>query len=153
MPEDTTQNFPIDQIPDQQQEDIWYRSEMWKVLDKIVEDKQTEEKLAKFPLWAGGTKSMKLTFFDNIDVRVMENLWEAEVCRYLRSLPPSQQNHATYLTLGQARLIFMTNVRRSLGTPVQKINERIAILSQWKINTPAEFAPQPKPGIFKRIFG
>jgi len=145
--------FSTDQLSSESQEDIWFRSEMFKLLEKIVEDKFAEQKLENFPLWMAASKSLKLTFFDDRDANILTNLFEAEVCRYLRSLPPNKQNFATYQQLGQARMLFLANVKRSVGTPIQKINERIAVLSQWKITQPLEQSPVAKPGIWKRIFG
>lgn len=146
-------DFPIEFPGTEEKEDIWFRSEMYKLLEKLIEDKSSEEKLKDFPLWAGLSKSIKLTFFDEREALSLENLFEAEVCRYLRSLPPNKHSFENYMKLGQARILFFANVNRSVGTPIQKINERIAILSQWKISTPMEVSPQPKPSIWRRIFG
>jgi hypothetical protein len=57
-------------------------------IDKILKDEIVEENLKDFPLWIAYAKTFKLTFLDERDVAVLENLFEAEVCRYLRSLPP-----------------------------------------------------------------
>lgn len=154
-PEEYIADFSTENLPEEEgKEDIWFRSEMFKAIEKIVEDKLVEQKLQDFPLWCGNTKTMKLTFFDEEDKVVLLNLYEAEICRYLRSLPPNKQNFQTYLQLGQARMVFYANLKRSIGTPVQKINERIAILSQWKISTPMEIqGEQPKLSIWRRLFG
>jgi hypothetical protein len=151
--EEKEEYFPTESLPQETSEDIWYRTEMFKVLEKIIEDKEVEQKLQDMPFWSIGSKTLKLTFFDESEANSLINLFEAEVCRYLRSLPPNKQDFNTYLKLGQARIIFLANINRSVGTPIQKINERIAILSQWKITTPVEVSPQPKPSIWQRIFG
>ena len=157
MPEDKEEFeekefLPTEELPEEPEEGIWYRTEFYKALEKILEDKFVEDKLKESPLWSAISKSLKLTFFDIKDIAVLENLFEAEVCRYLRSLPPSKQNLDTYLNLGQIRMIFMANIRRSLGTNTPKINERTAILSQWKLVGPVEFT-QPSRSLFGRIFG
>jgi hypothetical protein len=93
--------------------------------DKILKDEIAEENLKDFPLWVAYAKTFKLTFLDERDVAVLENLFEAEVCRYLRSLPPSQQKPEIYQKIGQARMVFYANLRRSLGK--NGINERLLI--------------------------
>lgn len=145
--------FPTESLPEEPQEDIWYRSEMLRIVDKIIEDDKVNEKMEELPFWSVNSKSLKLTFFDEREAAMLENLFEAEICRYLRSLSPDKQNFETYLKIGQARIVFYANLNRSVGTPIQKINERIAILSQWKITTPVEVCPQPKQSIWRRIFG
>ncbi|RLE45203.1 hypothetical protein DRJ16_00055 [Candidatus Woesearchaeota archaeon] len=130
--------------------DIWGKSEFHKYIEKILSDKEVEKKLKDFPLWCVTSKDLKLTFFDNMDVFALENLFEAEVCRYLRSLPPSKHKPEIYLKLGQARIIFLANLRRSLGTSIQKMNERIAQLTQIKQIGMME---SKQPSLLGRIFG
>jgi hypothetical protein len=151
--EEPREEYPTAELPTEAQEDIFFRSDMYRLFEKLLKDEWTEKKLENFPLWVVGSKDLKLTFFDEREASSLENLFEAEICRYLRSLPPQRQNFETYIQLGQARILFLANVNRSVGTPIQKINERIAILSQWKITTPVEVAPQQKPSIWRRVFG
>jgi len=96
-----------------------------RIIDKILKDEIAEENLKDFPLWIAYSKTTKLTFLDERDVAVLENLFEAEVCRLLRSLPPSQQKPEIYRKIGQARMLFYANIRRSLGK--NGINERLLI--------------------------
>jgi hypothetical protein len=94
-------------------------------IDKLLKDEIAETNLKDFPLWVVYTKTIKLTFLDERDVAVLENLFEAEVCRYLRSLPPTKQKPEVYLKIDQARMIFYMNLRRSLGKG--DINERLLV--------------------------
>ena len=136
------------------EEERWYASEVMKATKEIIEDKTVEERLGKnFPLWSLMTKSLKLTFLEERDVAILENLFEAEVCKMLRSIPPSMHNSQLYLQIGQARMIFLANMRRALGTNNRsKINERIALLSQIRqvISSQTETG---KRGFLKRLFG
>lgn len=145
--------FPVEGLPEEPKEDIWYRTEMLKIIDKIIEDNETIKKFEDLPFHVAFSKSLKLTFFDDSEAASLTNLFEAAVCTFLRSLPPNKHNYEIYMKIGQLRMIFYANVKRSVGTPIQKINERIAILSQWKINTPLEIAPQEPKSIWKRLFG
>ena len=131
-------------------EEIWFRSELGRSIDKILKDEVAEEQLKDFPLWVAFSKTTKLTFLDERDVAVLENLFEAEVCRYLRSLPPSEQKPQVYKKIGQARMIFYMNLRRSLGKG--DINERTAIASLMKFVMVGEMK-QRKPGFLERLRG
>jgi hypothetical protein len=94
-------------------------------IDKILKDEIVEENLKDFPLWVAYAKTLKLTFLDERDVAVLENLFEALVCRYLRSLPPNKHSPELYTKIDQARMVFYANLRRSLGK--NGINERLLI--------------------------
>jgi hypothetical protein len=131
-------------------EELWYRGELLRSIDKILKDEVAEERLKDFPLWVACTKTAKLTFLDERDVAVLENLFEAEVCRYLRSLPPSQQKPGVYKEIGQGRMIFFMNLRRSLGRG--DVNERTAIASLMKFVMVGEMK-QKKPGFLERLRG
>jgi hypothetical protein len=131
-------------------EEIWYRGELLRSIDKILKDEVAEEQLKDFPLWIAFAKTTKLTFLDERDVSVLENLFEAEVCRYLRSLPPTRQKPEVYKKIGQARMTFYMNLRRSLGKG--DINERTAIASLMKFVMVGEMK-QKKPGFLERLRG
>jgi hypothetical protein len=131
-------------------EEVWYRGELLRSIDKILKDEVAEEHLKDFPLWVAYAKTAKLTFLDERDVAVLENLFEAEVCRYLRSLPPSQQKPNVYNRIGQGRIVFYMNLRRSLGKG--DINERTAIASLMKFVMVGEMK-QKKPGFLERLRG
>jgi hypothetical protein len=131
-------------------EELWYRGELLRSIDKILKDDVAEEQLKDFPLWIAFSKTSKLTFLDERDVSVLENLFEAEVCRYLRSLPPSQQKPDVYKRIGQARMLFYMNLRRSLGKG--DINERTAIASLMRFVMVGEMK-QKKPGFLERLRG
>jgi hypothetical protein len=94
-------------------------------IDEILKDEIVEENLKDFPLWVAYAKTLKLTFLDERDVAVLENLFEALVCRYLRSLSFNKHTPELYTKIDQARMIFYANLRRSLGK--NGINERLAI--------------------------
>lgn len=122
-------------VTSEQAEDVFYKTDVVRATEKILEDEFVEKKIDAdhFPLWVIVSKSFKLTFFEPIDIAIQENLFEAEVCKYLRSLPPCALTTQEGLKLGQARMLFHANLRRALGTTNRdKINERIAFLSQIK---------------------
>lgn len=125
----------LDNVSNEQAEDIFFKADIVRATEKILEDKFVEDKIDSdnFPLWVIVSKSFKLTFFEQTDVMIQENLFEASVCKYLRSLPPSSLTIQESLKIDQARMLFHANLRRALGTTDRnKINERIAFLSQIK---------------------
>jgi len=125
--------IPIPEIPPEASDDIFYRSESMRNLKEILKDEVVEQKLKDFEIWSIISKTYKLTFFEERDVRVQENLFEAEVCKLLRSVPPCLHTPELYQLIGQARMIFHANLRRSLGTVNRnKLNERTAQISQFR---------------------
>jgi len=155
MAEEESEEIPEEEegfVPSEEvsAEEVWYRGELLRSIDKILRDEVAEEQLKDFPLWVATAKTSKLTFLDERDVSVLENLFEAEVCRYLRSLPPSQQKPEVYKKIGQARMIFFMNLRRSLGRG--DVNERTAIASLMKFVMVGEMK-QKKPGFLERLRG
>ncbi len=151
LPEEQPQGFG--HFPDNQNAEIFLQSEMWKAIEKILDDKIAVEKLKDSDLWVVLSNSLKLTFLDNTDLYMFQNLFEAAVCQYIRSLPPEKQNFKVHCAIGQARMLFEANIRRSVGTPTGKINERIAIITQNRQDTSILQAPPRPRGIRERIFG
>lgn len=116
--------------------DVLFGNDFGKVIknmvdDKLVQDKFEEEQL---PFWALTSRSFKLTFFETKDGEVLEHLFEASVCAYLRSLPRSEYTPELHQTIQQARMIFFANTKRAIGTTDKKMNERVALLSQIRHN-------------------
>ena len=151
--------LPMAIVPQQQPsyqdtpEDLFMRSESLRALRELLNDKIVEENLQDFPLWCIASKTYKLTFFDQRDVSIQENLYEAEVCRYLRSLPPSKHSPELYLKIGQTRMVFHANLRRSLGTTDRnKLNERTAQITQFRQIMNSSGQAQ-QSGFFRRLFG
>jgi hypothetical protein len=134
-------------------EDLLLRNESLRSLRELLNDHVVEKNLENFPLFVIASKTYKLTFFDQRDVNIQENLYEAEICKYLRSLPPSRHSPELYLKVGQTRMIFHANLRRSLGTNDRnKMNERIIQQTQFKQLMSGDNTPV-KPGFFRRMFG
>ena len=121
-------NVPVETVGDAQ-----FRSDVLRATEKIIEDSEVDDRLRVHPLWASATKTLKLTFLEGVDVNIFENMFEAEVCKYLRSIPPSKHNSGLYQEIGQIRMIFLANLRRSTGTSNRnRMNERIALVSLIK---------------------
>lgn len=137
--------------------DDLFKSEMAKTADTLLRDDIADKKLAEFPLWTSISRSMKLTFFTENDVASIEHLYEAEVCRLMRRLPPSQQQYNTYSMIAQARILFKANIRRSLGVKSGQINERLAFLTIFKmfsgVSSPIESPHAAKRGVLDRVLG
>lgn len=120
-------------IPPQTAVDIFHRTEAMRAIKEIITDEVVDERLKNFDIWSVISKTYKLTFFEQWDVNAQENLFEAEVNKLLRSIPPCLHNPELYLKIGQARMIFHANLRRSLGTTNRnKLNERTAQISQFR---------------------
>lgn len=151
MPEEEQYSY----IPPETEQDIFYRTDLMRIQKEMVEDDFVKKKLEDFELWSILSKTFKLTFYGVNDVRIMENQFEAEVCKYLRSIPPCLHNPELYIKIGQARMIFHANLRRGLGTNDRnKINERIAQISQFR----QFFTSSPRneggvKGFFRRLVG
>ncbi len=138
--------------------DVLFGNDFGKVIknmvdDKIVSDKFDEQQL---PFWALTSRSFKLTFFEPKDGEVLEHLFEASICSYLRSLPRSEYTPELHQMIQQARMIFFSNMKRAIGTNDKKMNERIALLSQIRHNI-NEFmegkSNQRKLGIIGKLVG
>lgn len=147
-------------IPPESAEDIFYRAEALRAVKELLEDKIAEKNLGiDFELWSIISKTYKLTFFEEADVYTQENLFEAEVCKMLRSIPPCMHSPKLYLQIGQARMIFHANLRRSLGTTNRnKLNERIAQVSQFRqVMTSSQFSSRSAGGgvrgFFRKLIG
>jgi len=56
-------------------EEIWYRGELLRSIDKILKDEVAEDNLKDFPLWVAFTKTTKLTFLDERDVAVFGKIY------------------------------------------------------------------------------
>jgi len=142
-------------LPEEPTEDIWTRNEMAKVIKSLLEDRKLEELFEETPLEDIGkvvtSKSLKLTFFDDSAVRALSQLFEAEVCRFMRTQPPNKLNGDTMRKLGSLRIAFLANIRRSLGTTMNKMNERSLLVAQWRISSSAPFGEEPRGGWLSRI--
>jgi hypothetical protein len=151
----TAQDFNMAQ--NSQVMDDLYKSDMIRLADTLLNDQIVDTKLQNFPLWSTMSRSMKLSFFTGNDVASLEHLFEAEVCRLMRRLPPTEQNYNTYSMIAQARMIFKANIRRSLGMTQGTLNERLAILTQLKMMTPVssmiEMPHQQKRGFWGKLTG
>lgn len=157
MPMDLPGSYPLPPLPPMpidSLDDALHRSEMIKATKEIIEDKFALKKMGKdFPLWSIGTKSLKLTFLNYNDAAVLHNLFEAEICKYMRSIPKCEHKVSRHLQLGQARMLFYVNLRRALGTENnKKMNERIALLSQIKQHITSG-GSSARAGFFSRMFG
>ena len=144
------------QIPEQIDPDILSSSEIMKMIKELINDEIVEERLKDFPLWSIGTKSLKLTFLDYRDKYVLENLFEAEVCKMLRTTPKFMHTPQLYSSLGQARMVMLLNTKRSVGTTNRNlINERTANVTQIKQVISSSARPQTggSGGKLRRIFG
>lgn len=120
---------------------------------ELIEDKAIDQKMDNFPLDIIASKSLKLSFIDNKTAQYLRNLFEAEVIKYLRSLPPNMHTVTTYQKVGNARMIFEVNLNRARGTTNRDtINERTAQVSQIK-QIITSGTTTAKRGIFKRLFG
>jgi len=151
--EEMNQLAALTQLKGDQNSDVWYRSDMMRATEKIIEDDVATEHLKDFPFWIPNSKSLKLTFLDSTDAAILTNLFEAEVCKYLRSVPASQHTPDLYVKIGQMRMLFMLNIRRSVGTENRDmINERTTLQSQFKQIVTSSTGGMSK-GLLQRIFG
>jgi len=134
--------------------DISFRSDIMRATEKLIDDEFASENLATFPMWVANAKSFKLTFFDMTDAEVLQNLYEAELCRVFRSVPPCMHNQELYYRINQSRMLFMANVHRSVGTDKRDlINERIVLQSQFKHIVTANDGQKGGAGLIGRLLG
>ena len=149
------EEFTTEKLPETPTEDIFFREEYYKIVRELLEDPEFKKAYEKFPeevknLWIQNCRNIITTFFDARDISVLENLFEALICKFYRRLPPRYQTAETSMIIDQLRMLFQALIRRSMGSYEGKINERLAILAQLHFNVP--FAPQERQGIFSRVF-
>jgi len=147
---DNQNPLPQDLSPEQQ--DYFMSTDFSRVLKELLEDKdltKTLEKHKDFPLWFPNSKSLKITFADNVDREIWENQFEAAICYYIRNISPEEYAKKAPLIM-QLRMLFRANINRSVGTTNNLMNERIAQLTQIRHQT-SQFSEKGGSGILGRV--
>lgn len=130
----------------------YYQSEMQELIKRLIEDRLAEEHLKETPYWPMVSNSLKLSFLDKNDQEYVINLLESEFVRKFIETPPSLIDTDFIELTNQARMIGLFNVKRAMGTEQSKINERIAIITQFKFTTTDIRETQEKQPLWRRIF-
>jgi len=124
-----------------------------KFVEKLLEDSKVGRELDDFEIWAGLTKSLKLSFLEPQDEETIMNLFEYSVCLYGIHKPNEFKKIETIQKINQARIITLANIKRAIGTvSPNKKNERIAISTERKESI-AIGGESFKPSLLKRLFG
>ena len=135
-------------------EEVFFRDEVLRATEKLVKDELVDEKLKEFDLWPIISKTMKLTFIDERDSYVLRELIESEFCRLMRSKPPCELNQDFFRNIGNARIIALLNINRAKGTYNRNLlNERTALISQFRQIVTSTSQQRERPGLFSRFFG
>lgn len=116
-----------------------YGDDFSKVIRELVDDADVSEeiktRLDKNILFSGLMKTIKLTFFDATDAEVMRHRFEEMVCSFIESISPEEYTTEVDLLIQNLRILWYANVKRSVGTPSNVMNERVALLTQIRHNT------------------
>ena len=133
-------------------EDFLIKSEMLKAVREILNDKKLEDFVNGSPFEWIAAKSLRLTFFDERDVTILEREFEAYMCSFLNSLPSYvYRNVDVSQKLDAFKILFKSVIRRSSGTTKSRMNERYLLGAIIKhISLPAE---EKKKGILERLSG
>ena len=98
----------------------------------LDEDVPDEIKATDFYIrfWAVVGKTIKLTFIEKEDVWDYEALFELCRLTYLMEKPPYKYTFDELQLMRQMKIYYVSAVRRAIGTPAHRFNERIVIGSQ-----------------------
>jgi len=124
-----------------------------KFVEKLLEDSKVSKELETFDIWAGLTKSLKLSFLEPEDEETIMNLFEYSVCLFGIHKPQEFRKIETIQKINQARILTLANIKRAIGTTSpNKKNERIAISTERRESI-ALSGESFRPSLFKRLFG
>jgi hypothetical protein len=124
-----------------------------KFVEKLLEDGLVKRKLDNFDIWAGLSKTLKLTFLEPLDEVNLMNLFEYSVCLYSIEHPEEIKKLETSQKINQARIMTICNIKRAIGTiNPNKKNERISISTERRESI-ALNPEATRPSFIKRLFG
>jgi hypothetical protein len=96
-----------------------------KLVQEYLEDNKIprEDKIVK-EFWGILSKFQSLSFNEPEDNEVLIHDFEAEILNFLSSIPEDEYTFQVRQIIGNIRMIFLANLRRSVGTKTNKVNER-----------------------------
>jgi len=125
-----------------------------KVIHELVNDADVSEEVkSRFngnPLFAGLMKTIKLTFFTELDAEVMRHRFEEMVCAFIESLDKGEYTPQVDMLIQNLRILWHSNTKRSVGSVTGAMNERTALLTVAKHNI---FSEKGSGSGIKSIFG
>jgi len=133
-------------------------SDFAKVIHELVADSDVSEEVKKRfdnnPLFAGLMKTIKLTFFTELDAEVMRHRFEEMVCSFIESLEKGEYTPQVDILIQNIRILWYSNTKRSVGSVTGAMNERTALLTVAKHNIFSEKGGGSGiKSVFGRIFG
>ena len=157
LPNPTEQDYMEDQ-QGREAEDLFNRTDITTLIKLYIEDKYPEHLEGNVIIkefWATLSKNLKITFIqDKDDLELFDAEFDNAKFLFLMSRPSYEFTFEDMQTIQQIKLLFMASIRRSLGTPTHRINERVLGASsiQQRIRSNTEQMGGQKKGILGRLF-
>lgn len=104
-----------------------FGTDMVRMIETILEDKLATEKIkanAINDIWIPNQKSLKLTFFDQVDAQILGLQFEEAKLLYLVGKRRSEIDTSKVLALNQLSQLNRANIKRSVGSTGENMNER-----------------------------
>jgi len=136
--------------------DMRFGTDMVRLIETLLDDKNAEEKLKYSNLadiWLPLMKSLKLTFLNETDALILYLQFEEAVLDLILSRRRGAFTLNDSLLVNQLRMLFRANVKRSVGTPPDTLNERIIQATSITRSTGIFQEGKPGGGIRSRIAG
>lgn len=125
------------------------------LIDTILDDKTAQQKLeaGQFTeIWLPIMKSLKLTFLNDTDAAILYLQFEESVLDVILCRRRGGFTLKDSLLINQLRMLFRANVKRSVGTTPEVLNERILQATSITHSTGTYREPAGK-GIGGRVAG
>lgn len=110
-----------------------FGTDMVKLIETILEDNSVRDNIkatgADNAMWAARLKSMKLTFLTDVDAAVLQENFEESVINYMLTKGVKKIGMDDINAIHNLRMVFLANVKRSVGTADNRMNERVAQLT------------------------
>lgn len=135
---------------------IRYGTDMVRMIETILEDRLSTEMIKKCgvgELWMPSQKSLKLTFLNETDAQILGIQFEEAKLLYLCSQRRTGVGISKILALNQLGQLNRVNIKRSVGSEMENMNERKLQASSITYNTGTFKDGNRGGGISGRIAG
>lgn len=104
-----------------------FGTDMVRMIETILEDKLAQTKIEKNAiqdLWIPNQKSLKLTFLNDVDSQILGLQFEESKLLYLIGKRRTTIDTGKILALNQLSQLNRANIKRSVGSDAENMNER-----------------------------
>jgi len=141
----------LEKAEEEEGEDVMTRSDMVRLARELLTDRTLPQEI-KEKFWALSDPEIAVTFLDEKDRAVFENLFEDCVMSFITSLPRDKYTFELDRDIAQLRFKFLIKLKRAIGMDRTRINERVALISQLRGEIPSR-RPKIRRGILAKFFG